>query len=397
MKILQLCPKPLFSPLDGGKIAMLATAEGLMKAGQDVQQWVISSPAHPFPEKIPTGYPFQVVKTQVDTRIKPFSALGNLLLSGASYNMIRFKTDGVATGLEKILKKQEFDVIQAESIYSLAHLGIIRRYSKAKIILRAHNVEHRIWERRAFNSENPLKKVYFGAMAKRLKKEEIAIWNSVDGIAAMSEVDAEMLKNEGVRTPIAVIGIGTDLRAPSETTDQVSVNQLFHLGAMNWGPNAEGIRWFIDKVWPAVLKSFPTMKLVLAGRDMPEEFTRMTGSHILVKDAEDAAQFMLNEGIMIVPLFSGSGIRVKIIEGMALGKLIISTPLGAEGLRAEDGEHLLIASTPEAFVRKIRMLHDESGLAARISENARTFATSNFSNEKLTLRLLDFYNTLLHN
>ena len=389
MIILQLCPKPLFDPLDGGKIAMRASADGIENAGHEVVQWMISTPRHPWPSTIPNDYPFPVIKHFTDTRVKVLGAFLNLF-SKESYNLSRFRD---ASNLRKQLawiKENKVDLIQAESIFTLAHIHQLRVETQIPIFLRAHNVEFLIWKRMADQCRNPLKRAYLTLLSNRLKAEEIDICNACNGVSVMSEIDAEMLRESGVRVPIEVVGISCNLK-PSRRNSSIEKKQLFHLGAMDWLPNREGVEWFVRQVWPVIHTALPDWKLVLAGKNIPESYSSMKHQNILVKHAENAADFMQEEGIMIVPLLSGSGIRVKIIEGMSLGKVIITTSIGLEGIPAQDRVHILIANEPADFLRIINDLIAFPQQAQSISENAITFANELFGSESLTQKLLHFY------
>ena len=391
MKVLQLCTKPLFAPYDGGKIAMRTIADGLKHAGHEVVQWMISTPRHPWPKHIPQTYPFELHHHVTDTRVTLSGALKNLF-SRSSYNLERFQ-DNAATALQvEWLKKHPVDLIQAESIYALTGLKEFRKATNAPIFLRAHNVEYLIWERMAEQCRNPLKKAYLQLLSRRLKRTEITLCNACDGVVVMSENDASLFRASGVNVPITVIGIATQLK-PDRKVNALEKKQIYHLGAMDWLPNREGVEWFIQKIWPEIHRALPDWRLVLAGKHMPEMYFSMTSHGIRVHDAEDAAVFMQTEGIMIVPLLSGSGIRVKIIEGLALGSVIITTPIGLEGIPANDGVEVLVAHEPTDFLRILLELIASPDRAQRISENALTFANEHFRNEVLTSQLLHFYQT----
>lgn len=389
MTILQLCPKPLFDPLDGGKIAMRASAEGIQNEGHEVVQWMISTPRHPWPASTPGDYPFKVFNHFTDTRVKVWSAFLNLF-SKESYNLIRFRDASLLSKQVEWLKENNVDLIQAESIFTLTHIRELRAKKKVPIYLRAHNVEFLIWKRMAEQCRNPLKRAYLNLLSKRLKSEEIAICNACNGMSVMSEIDAVSFREAGVRVPITVVGISTNL-TPSQQIPSLEKKQLFHLGAMDWLPNREGVDWFIRQVWPDIHAALPDWILVLAGKEIPSSYSNLQHHNIHVKQAQDAAVFMQNEGIMIVPLLSGSGIRVKIIEGMALGKVIITTSIGLEGIPAQSGVHILIANEPADFLRIIKDLIAFPQLARTISENALTFANEHFRSEPLSQKLLHFY------
>ena len=389
MTILQLCPKPLFDPLDGGKIAMRASAEGIQNTGHEVVQWMISTPRHPWPASIPSDYPFKVFNHFTDTRVKVWSAFLNLF-SKESYNLIRFRDASLLIKQVEWLKENNVDLIQAESIFTLTHIQELRAKTKVPIYLRAHNVEFLIWKRMAEQCRNPLKRAYLNLLSKRLKSEEIAICNACNGMSVMSEIDATLFREAGVRVPITVVGISTNL-IPSQQIPSLEKKQLFHLGAMDWLPNREGVDWFIRQVWPDIHAALPDWILVLAGKEIHSSYSNLQHHNIHVKPAQDAVVFMQEEGIMIVPLLSGSGIRVKIIEGMALGKVIITTSIGLEGIPAQSGVHILIANEPADFLRIIKDLIAFPQLAQTISENALTFANEHFRSEPLSQKLLHFY------
>ena len=389
MRILQLCPKPLFDPFDGGKIAMRASAEGIQKAGHEVVQWMISTPRHPWPVSIPSDYPFQVFNHFTDTRVKVWSALLNLF-SKESYNLIRFRDASLLSKQINWLSENDVALIQAESIFTLTNIRELRANTKVPIFLRAHNVEYLIWKRMADQCRNPLKRAYLNILSKRLKIEEIAICNACNGMSVMSEIDAALFREAGVRVPITVVGISTNL-TPTQQSNSLEKKQLFHLGAMDWLPNREGVDWFVRQVWPNIHASLPDWILVLAGKEIPSYYSTLQHQNIYVKPAPDAAVFMQEGGIMIVPLLSGSGIRVKIIEGMALGKVIITTSIGLEGISAQSGVNIFVANEPTDFLRIINEIIAFPQLAQTISENALTFANEHFRSEPLSQKLLHFY------
>ena len=160
-------------------------------------------------------------------------------------------------------------------------------------------------------------------------------------------------------------------------------------------PNEEGVRWFIDQVWPHVHKQFPDLKYFLAGRAMPGwmKELRVPGVEVL-GEVEDARAFIASRSVMIVPLFSGSGIRIKIIEGMAAGKTVISTLLGAEGIHYSNGENILIANAPCEFFDMISLCIEDPSRRKMIGNNARMLIESEYDRDAITQRLISFYQQL---
>jgi glycosyltransferase involved in cell wall biosynthesis len=167
---------------------------------------------------------------------------------------------------------------------------------------------------------------------------------------------------------------------------------------MNWIPNAEGIRWFLESVWTDVRYEFPDLNIHLAGRMMPDWLLNIRQPGVIIEgEVPDAHQFISSHSVMIVPLFSGSGIRIKIIEAMAAGKAIITTSIGAEGINYVPGHHLLIADNKEQFIECIRKLIIEHDLRKQMGINARQLVLEEHDNAVLINQLTGFYRKISGN
>jgi polysaccharide biosynthesis protein PslH len=164
---------------------------------------------------------------------------------------------------------------------------------------------------------------------------------------------------------------------------------------MDWMPNQEGIKWFLKYCMPLLSTAFPKNKVRLAGRNMPAwVFDYKFPNLEVIGEVENATEFMNTNDIMFVPLFSGSGVRIKIVEGMSVGKNIISTTIGAEGIDYIDGENILIADTPMQFVEKFRFCIENPDRCKQIGINAATLIQHRHNITKTTQILTDFYCTL---
>ncbi|MBL7898188.1 MAG: glycosyltransferase [Crocinitomicaceae bacterium] len=399
MRILQLCNKPPLPKIDGGCIAIYNISEGLLTAEQDLQILTVSTEKHPFLADAYSAEFLTATKMDavfVDTRVNIIDAFSALVTSD-SYNISRFFSTDFDRLLENRLKSEPFDIVQLESLFMTPYISTIRRNSLAKIVLRSHNLEHIIWERLANTSGNQAKKLYLRHLASKLKTYEKRTINDVDGIAAISFEDTRRFTELKCSVPLITIPFGIDLKKyPAGNYQKKNHLQLFHIGAMNWGPNLEGINWFLDEIWND-LKELP-VELHLGGREMPNSILKLADTKLKIYgDVPDAISFMQQSDVMVVPLLSGSGMRVKIIEGMALGKIVITTTVGAEGIDCENGVHLLIADTPDEFYKHAKSLAENPDLCERISSNARKLVESKYDNNKIILELISFYEKLLNN
>ncbi len=398
MNILFLCNKSPYPPKEGGPIAMNVNIGGLIKAGHSVKVIALNTNKYFIdPKEIPEKYKSEtdIKFVYTDLSIKPVEALANLF-SSKSYHVERFVSDNVNKKLIQILKDNSFDIVQLEMLYMAPYIETIKQHSNARVILRAHNIEHLIWERITSVTKNPLKKWYIGNLTKKLKNYELSVMDKFDGIATITAKDAEFFRDAGCRIPLTDVPFGIDVAKYKPQYFEEKEISLFHLGSMNWMPNEEGVRWFLDKVWPLIHKENPKLKFYLAGRMMPDWLTNLKIKNVeVVGEVDDATEFINEKGIMIVPLLSGSGIRIKIIEGMALGKTIISTTIGAEGINYEDGKDILIANTPEEFSKAIAQCINDKDYCALIGKNARKLTENDHNITKIIDKLIRFYNKVI--
>lgn len=397
MKVLQLCIKPPFPPVDGGTRAMNSITQGLLDAGVEV--WVLSvcSAKHPVQwDKMGSDYVeqthFQAV--ELDLSVRPLEAM-TALLCGESYHVKRFISKAFEHKLVETLAAEEFDIVHLESIFLTPYLETIRKHSHARVVLRAHNVEHQIWRKLATSTPNLLKRWYLKKLALTLGAYERENAGRFDAVACIAPADADFFRSLHLKRPIRVIPFGIDI-PENEAHGEVSRFALYHLGAMDWMPNVESIRWFLNEVWGKVHAAFPQATLYLAGRRMPDEFLTLQMEGVkVVGEVDDAEAFVASKAINVVPLLSGSGIRVKIIEAMAQGKTVIATHTGAEGINYTENENILLADSPDAFVQQIGRCLTDDAFCHRIGRGARLLAEQEYDNKILTQRLLELYRLLL--
>jgi glycosyltransferase involved in cell wall biosynthesis len=399
MKILQLCLKPPVPAKDGGCIAMNNITQGLLEAGHKVKILTIFTHKHDFEvDSMPAEYIEQtgIEGVFIDTRLSAVDAFSSILTSD-SYNVSRFFSTDFDIRLSNLLRKENFDVVHLESLFMTTYLATIRRFSKAPVVLRAHNIEHIIWEKTAQGTSSFLKRIYLNYLQRKLKQYEISVLNEVTAIAAISDDDRNRMISLDIKKPISTIPFGVDLTQYPVQSIHSAELALFHLGAMDWGPNSEGINWFLQSIWPEISVRFPSLKLYLAGRNMPDEFKAMKLRNVeVVGEVEHAIEFIQSKAIMIVPLLSASGVRVKIMEGLALGRAIVATPIAAEGLGCVHGEHLLIAEHLSEWTSALSSVIENEQLRSSLSENGREHVRQNFDIRSLTAKLINFYKEIKH-
>jgi glycosyltransferase involved in cell wall biosynthesis len=395
MKILQLTNKVPFPTKDGGAIACMNLTRGFSLLGHDVTVLSMNTIKHnididDIPEYVKDWADFRLV--DVPARTTAFAAFLNFFFSGEPYNAVRFISKSFSREFIKLLKQKEFDIVQLEGLYVCPYIPLIRKYSNAKIVYRAHNIEHEIWERTAALSKG-LKKIYINILAKRIKVFEKRYLNSYDLLVPITERDGIILNQMGNMKPSYVSPTGIDSKVLIPHSKNLEHPSLFHIGSLEWSPNQEGLIWFIDKCWPIINEKFPKLKFYIAGRRAPEWLARRFKAPNIIFEGEvtDAYDFMNSKSIMVVPLFSGSGMRIKIIEGMALGKPIVTTPIGTEGISTVSGKNIMIADNVQEFIFHIEQLISDQELFNSIGFNAIEYIHEKFDNLKLSNSLINFY------
>jgi len=393
MKFLQICQKPPLPLTDGGCIAFHALTTGLLQAGHHVKVFTLFTDKHDFkPESMPEDYVRQtdIEGVYVDTNMNLVDVYCNFMTRDP-YNLSRFFSVDVDIRLTRLLQKEKYDCIILESIFTSPYLPTIRRNVKTKVILRSHNVEHQIWNKLALGEKNIFKRIYLSYLSKKLYKAEIEAWRSVDGIACISYDDLQFTRALSQK-PSYLLPVAMPVQSPVE----MEGNKLraYHIGSMDWLPNIEAINGFIENTLPTVLREFPEFEFHIAGRKMPASLhDKKIPGIVSWGEVENAESFARNFQIMLVPLQSGSGIRIKILEAFAMGIAVISTEQGIRGLDVDDRKEYYNAETPDEWVAALRELQNPEE-RKRIGKNAQDFMEESFSNFKIIQPLVHFIKSL---
>lgn len=392
MRILQFCGRVPYPPTDGGRIAMANIARGLVAAGAHVDVLALNTSRHHVTSSEIRNFVLPIEAVEVNTDLRPVGALKNLF-TGESYHVARFRSAAAAQRLDELLRATRYDVVQLESIYLAEYLPAIRRSSDAIVVLRALNLDHEIWERVRDQTPAGLRRLYLGLQASRLRRYEMSHLDKFDAIVPITRRDAEAIDRAGCSRPahVAPFGVFLEEYSPGSAARDRSV---FHIGSLDWAPNQDAVRWLIEQIWPRVRKSVPDARLVVGGSAPPAWLHRAAALRgvELSSNIADAKKFMTEHSVMVVPVRSGGGMRVKIIEGMALAKNIVSTSLGIEGIAAIDGRHLRIADDADSFATAIvELLTKTDDLGA----NARRLVEERYDARRIAASLLDFYGSIV--
>lgn len=397
MKILILSTKVPFPPKDGGAIATLSLAEGLSDVDNEILMLCLNTSKHPFDIKKIHGSlkkKIHFYAVNHDTRIRLLRLIINLFFSREPYNASRFHSLKYIQMLSVLLKKEQPDIVQLEGPYLHYCIPVIRKYSKARISLRAHNVENEIWKRKALKTINPLIRKYLNILSTRIEKLEQKTLARCDMLIAISDRDRKQLQK---LYSIKDITIPTGLnpyRYP--TPREPEYPSTFFIGALDWMPNQEGIIWFIENVHMKLHSIKPDISLHIAGRNAPSWLAEKLRSYsqqsvVYHGEVEDAYSFMNQYAIFVSPLFTGSGIRIKILEGMMMQRAIVATSIAVEGIPASHRKNIFINDTADEMLQTILELCRDKAKYNKVGHESRLFVNENFNNLATSKRLSDFY------
>lgn len=395
MKILQLCKKFPFPLRDGESIAVNNLSRALQEEGCEISLLAMNTSKHFYDGEIlpeALSHYQEVITVAVDNRIKPWDAFKNLFTE-ESYHITRFVSPAFTSKLSQLLREKEYDLIQLETLYLAPYIPIIKQLTKAPIAMRAHNVEHEIWERISRNTRFFPKKWYLQYLTRKLKTYETQQLKNYDVLVAITEKDLGTFRslgfrNLGVDVPI---GINTEDYRPNFNSYKKHLSMAF-IGSLDWMPNQEGLIWFLDKVWGRIHQHFPDLTLHIAGRNTPEWILSMKRKNVIIHGEVPSAKHFINRhSLMLVPLRSGSGMRAKILEGMALGKTVISTSMGMEGIHARNRSEVLIADTAEDFIQSISFCYQSNGELKRMGEKALDFVGQHYDSRNIARKLVQTY------
>jgi len=401
VKILIITHLAPFPQNSGYPIVVGNTIKGLINSGHQVSLFSLNPQKHKSHHDNEADELIKHINYychQIDTSISLANAVMSLF-NRKLYTVERYYDVEFERLLVKEVQTGGYDIIQFEGLFVTPYLASIRKETKAKLIYRAHHIEYLVWERLAKQKNDPVKKFYLRLIAKRIKAFEVKQLALFNAIAVFTNQDKETIQQLiGERVPVDILPVGLDLLRYQPDYRKTEFPSLFFLGAMDWMPNREGIEWFLDNFASELTQGELRTRFYVAGNDIPERFDdyEVVGKIFIHGEVDDALEFVNTKAIMIVPLLSGGGMRVKIVEGMAMQKCIISTSLGAEGINYKNGENIIIANTPQEFHRAIKRCITDENYCKRIGLNARKLVEEQHDTHKITQRLVSFYqHTLL--
>jgi glycosyltransferase involved in cell wall biosynthesis len=296
--------------------------------------------------------------------------------------------------IDRLFLTRQFDIVQ----YELTQMAMYRPTVPRPTLINTQNVEYELLGRVAAETRSPLAAALKFSEAHKVRVLEKRLWHSANHCAATSARDAVKIRLlSGVDTSVVPNGVDTKAFA-RPASSQVKPHHLVFTGVMRHEPNADAALWYIEEIHPRVLREIPDTTVAIVGADPPSSLVaRASGSVQVTGRVEDIRPWLWEAAVAIVPLRSGGGTRLKIVEAFAAETPVVSTTIGAEGIDAAHDEHLLIGDSAERFAAQTIRLLREPALAAGLAHSALRLARDRYDWSTIARQLVDAQDRAVEN
>ena len=314
------------------------------------------------------------------------------LLSPRSYQTASLRSSAMQDAVMRLLAGSAFDLVQVES----SQMAAFDFGSNVPLVLDEHNLEYELLYRLYQGERAPGRRLYNWAEYVKFRREEQACWRQADACLLTSGREREILRGLLPDKPAVVVPNGVDIEFYRPSSAPVEPDSLVFTGLMSYRPNIDGVVYFVEEVLPRIHQVRPNVTLTVVGAGAGAEVERLAGPRVVVTGAvPDTREYFARAAAAVVPLRMGSGTRLKVLEGLAMGKPMVSTSVGCEGIHVRSGEHLLIADEAQALADAALRVLTDAGLAASLARQGRALVEREYGWAAITAQLEVFYHQVL--
>jgi polysaccharide biosynthesis protein PslH len=401
VRVLVVSVRPIWPPRDGGTVRTYNLARQLtrradvvalaldLKSGRGVRT---EHSAGPPGDYTVLGLPrSRVAKLPILAR--------TYLTSRRPFAPLQFQSAEFTRLIRETVARREVDILQIEGIIAAAVIPpeLLHGGSRPAIVLDAMDVEHERLRRQAQVQSSPVARLFYGCEARRMRAWEQMTARRCDGILAVSDHDAETLRQMAPDVPVALAPNGADLEHYRLTDQPRNPASMLYVGVMDYPPNRDAVQWFCADILPRIQREVPLAQLDIVGRNgdtLGGDVARARGVEAFGL-VDDVQPHYAGCGVFVVPLRSGGGTRLKIAEALACGCAVVSTSIGAEGLPVTDGEHLVLADRPEDFAAAVVGLIKDPARAAELGRRGAELVRRSLGWDAVAEGVTAFYETLV--
>jgi len=294
--------------------------------------------------------------------------------------------------IDELCSRERFDVIQLET----SLLCTFRFPSAARLVLDEHNIEYEVLRRTADGERSVTRRLFNRLEATRYRRFEQRCWSRVDACMVTSDRELPIVHRYAGQIPVGVVPNGVDIEHFKPGAGDSRARTVVFNGILTYRPNVDAAEHLVDEIWPLVLRRHPDARLTLVGRASEEDRRRLTRPGVEVTgEVPDVRPYLREAAVVVVPVRIGGGTRLKVVEGLALGKAMVSTSLGCEGIDVRDGEHLLIADGAERFASEVIGLFDDPAKGEELGRAGRALVERAYSWDLIGRRMETVYAEML--
>jgi glycosyltransferase involved in cell wall biosynthesis len=383
MKILFICPYLPFPLISGGHTRVFNSLKHLSRSHQIHLLAYNREPVTWEQESELKKYCANLTTIPRPPVFSPGNLAAYLTTGKPFMHVINGRNQALVRAIDREAAGWQPDLIHVEHFHMADCLLRARASQLYPKVIGEQGVEYLILERLAQVEKNPVKKLAARLEARRIKPFEVGICNSFDGCIEVSQEDKEMIEQAGVKKPVHVAINGVDTGYFASGGKEATEPSIIFVGTFKFFGNQDAVKWMLSEVWPQVKLRQPNARFYIVGNQPPAWLRPVNDPAIEVTGwVSNLAEIMQKCRVVVAPLRMGSGTKLKILEAMSMGKPVVSTGIGAEGIGAVDGREMLIRDDPRQFAEAVGACLNDPALAGRLGGNARLLIQNNFSWEK---------------
>ena len=395
MKILFLSPTVPFPLTDGGRIRVFNLLKQIA-AKSDVTLLALETQltdAEGVAELQQLGIQVHLVPNAPTLPRLSFSTLANAFFKRQPITVARYDLPAYRQQFKALIATDTFDLVH----YEMFHTAQFRTETDLPSVLSQQNVDSAIWRRLCSETTNPFYKFAYWTQQLAFQRYERVLSPKFDAVTCTSDIDAAVFQRHCAADSIEIIPNGVDVAHYQPDFSAEAPAHLIYIGSMDWYPNEDAVAFFASEVLPRIQEKVPDVQFSIVGGNPSARVQRLAEREgvVVTGRVPEIKPYFAEATVFVVPLRIGSGTRLKILEALAMGKAIVSTSVGAEGLNLKDGEEIFIADEPIAFADAVTRLLTEVSLRRRIGKNGRARVEQDYDWRRIGEKLHNLYASLI--
>lgn len=395
MKILFLSPTVPYPLTDGGRIRVynllkqIALDNEVTLLALETQASDVDSISHIQQYGITTHlvqHPHTLPRVSMSTLLRA-------LFRRQPITVARYGISAYQQKLQELLASESFDIIH----YEMFHTAQFHTESELPSVLSQQNVDSAIWHRLTDETSNLCYKIAYWTQKKSFQRYEHKLSPKFDAVTCTSEIDAAIFEKHCPQDRVKVIPNGVDVTHFIPDFGAEDAAHLIYIGSMDWYPNEDAVSFFVDDVLPTIRENVKNVKFSIVGGNPSDHVQQLADKEgiFVTGRVPEIKPYFSAATVFVVPLRIGSGTRLKILEALAMGKAVVSTTVGAEGLALQNGEEIMIADEPNQFAEVVTQLLTDPALRKKIGENGRKRVEQDYDWRNIGQKMLTVYESII--